>query len=128
MICGWVVNVLRSAHGWGETRSYRVVFFAYAALGLVKLLFTLSLSPKVEAATKKPEPVREAEQAPLLGEERENGTGKKNQKPSLRTLLPQLSPESAVILFKLALLFSLDSFASGLAPLYGYPVSAELGR
>ena len=113
--CGWTVDSLQSMKGWDDTRAYQVIFFAYAGIGLVKLLFAFALSPKVEAEQKtKAEPVRESEQAPLLGGE----SGKEKQTAPFWRMLPSLSRESAVILVKLSLLFSLDSFASGLMPLY----------
>ena len=117
MVCGWVVDSLQELHHWDQVKAYRVVFFAYAVVGVVKFLLVLALSSKVEAKKKpKDEPERESENAPLLGD----GTGgpKKAKKEPFWRMLPALSRESAVILVKLALLFALDSFGSGLAPLY----------
>ena len=118
MVCGWVVNSLLEIHHWDEIRAYRVVFFAYAVVGVVKFLLALCLSPKVEAEKKpKDEPERESENAPLLGNS--NGDKKKEKKEPFWKMLPSLSKDSGVILVKLSLLFALDSFGSGLAPLYG---------
>ena len=112
-VCGWAVNALQTQRRWDVVRAYRAVFFAYAGVGLVKFAFAFALSAKVEAEKRQPEPVREGEEAPLLG-----GDGnKKSEKPSFWKRLPSLSRESAAILVQLSLLFALDSFASGLAPL-----------
>ena len=97
------------------TRAYRVIFFAYAAIGLIKLLLAWSLSRKVEAEKKQSEPTQGSEQAPLLSE---NGSKKEKKQPFWK-MLPALSRESAVILLKLCPLFALDSIASGLTPMYG---------
>ncbi|KFY81193.1 hypothetical protein V499_00019 [Pseudogymnoascus sp. VKM F-103] len=35
--CGWVVQELKALDGWDDIRAYRITFFAYAVLGLVKL-------------------------------------------------------------------------------------------
>ena len=115
--CGWVVQHLQSLDGWDAVRSYRVIFLAYAVLGLVKLLLTLFLSQGCEVEkdlheSASPRDTSEtSETSPLL--RNENG----DRKPEARkSLLPSISRESVVILTKLCLLFSVDSIASGLVP------------
>jgi hypothetical protein len=81
------------------------VFWGYAALGVVKLLFTLGLSGAVEA-----EKDAVPETQPLLGAAPEMPVKK-------RSFLPHVSSESRAIALTLCLLFGLDAFASGLAPL-----------
>lgn len=114
--CGWIVGELKALDGWDDIRAYRAVFFAYAVVGLIKLVLALALSKKCEAD---PEPPRESpsqnnEEAPLLG-----GQVPNKKKPGLFSrLFPHISPESTVILTQLSLLFALDAFASGLASLY----------
>jgi hypothetical protein len=112
MTCGWVVHTLQYVKGFSEVRSYRVIFFAYAVIGLIKFVLAISLSQKCEVEKVAPE--RDSETTPLLGG---NGTNPKKSKPSM-SLLPSISPESRIIVFNLCLLFALDAFASGLAPLY----------
>jgi hypothetical protein len=113
MTCGWVVHTLQYVKGFSDVRSYRVIFFAYAVIGLIKFVLAISLSQKCEAE-KKVAPERDSETTPLLGG---NGTKPKKSKPCM-SLLPSISPESRIIVFNLCLLFALDAFASGLAPLY----------
>ncbi len=88
------------------------MYFAYAALGLVKFLLTLCLTSQCEAEVQ-PKTAHGTETAPLLGND--DAPKKKQKKPGLLALLPTLSTESRVILFQLSLLMALDSFASGIA-------------
>ncbi len=135
--CGWAVEAATARLGWTLLDAYRAVFVAYAALGVVKLVLALALSPAVEADEK---PQREAsaaddvsaeETTPLLpdGTPEETQTKKVNAARRWWTaMLPQLSPESKGITAALCLLFALDSFASGLAPLYVALKSIHLPR
>jgi hypothetical protein len=121
MTCGWVVRHLKSLNGWDDIRAYRIIFFAYAVLGLIKLALALALSKRVEAdKIETPAPV-DPETAPLLGENgQESGQNpdlKKKKKRGFTSLLPNISAESRVIIFSLCWLFALDALASGLVPL-----------
>lgn len=112
---------MKSLDGWDDIRAYRMIFFAYAVLGLIKFALALALSKKVEAEkAETPAPV-DPETAPLLRENgRENGQNpdlKKKKKAILTSLLPNISAESRVIIFSLCWLFALDALASGLVPL-----------
>jgi hypothetical protein len=118
MACGWVVHTLQASKGWSEVRAYRIIFYAYAVIGLIKFGLAISLSRKCEAE-KKVSPELDTETAPLLGD---NGAKANKSKPSM-SLLPSISKESRTIVLNLCILFALDSFASGLAPLY---VSADV--
>jgi MFS family permease len=121
MICGWVVRHLKSLDGWDDIRAYRIIFFAYAVLGLIKMTLALALSKKVEAEKAEEPATTDVETAPLLGENAEvNGHNpdlKKSKKRSFTSLLPDISAESRIIIFSLCGLFALDAFASGLVPL-----------
>lgn len=125
MVCGWVVNTLQSKHGWGEVKSYRTIFFGYAAVGVLKLVLAACLSKRCEAerpapppTTAMPAPTNDTETAPLLANSStEVSTGPAKPAKQKKSLLPQISHESRGIFVKLALLFGLDAFASGLAPL-----------
>ncbi|KFY29466.1 hypothetical protein V491_00022 [Pseudogymnoascus sp. VKM F-3775] len=111
LVCGWMVEELKALDGWDDTRAYRVIFFAYSAFGLVKLLLTLALSKDCEA---KPEPPQEHldEESPLLDVEQP----RKNRQ-SFFGFFSHISSESLAVILQLCLLFGLDSFASGLIPL-----------
>jgi hypothetical protein len=94
-------------------RSYRIIFLAYAVMGLIKFTLAISLSQKCEAE-KKVVPERDLETTPLLG----GDDAKPNKSKPSMSLLPSISPESRMIVLNLCVLFGLDAFASGLAPLY----------
>jgi MFS family permease len=127
MVCGWIINLLRVTKGWDFIPACRVIFFVYAAVGAIKLLFTLGLSSKVEAVSKqqKQKKQQSRETEPLLpanghGEEEEEEEEQESApKPTHRKFLflPALEVELMGLVLNLCLLFALDSFASGLASL-----------
>ena len=123
----------------GGTIAYRLIFLLYSALGVVKLILTLALGPKVELQDLKPDhdQAMELENETLLSDS-SSGDSPEEQVSSLaepsmveaqrtsilprrtvfsrlQALLPQISRKSITILLRLILLFALDSFASGLA-------------
>jgi MFS family permease len=105
--CGWVVQRLQSLEGWDPIRSYRMVFFAYAGLGLVKLILACALSQKCEA---------EPKITPLNDEDSLEPLLRSDDQQKKKRLLPQISTESRGIVVKLCILFAVDSMASGLVP------------
>ncbi|TWU71099.1 hypothetical protein ED733_000563 [Metarhizium rileyi] len=123
MACGWATHALLRA-GWEPAEAYRVVFWAYAVLGVVKLLLALGLSSAVEpdgisgAREQRPRP-RDTE--PLLdahrGSASEDTVRTKETKTSRFAWMPHVTAESRAVAVTLCLLFGLDAFASGLAPL-----------
>lgn len=91
LLCGWLTQWLQT-FGWDVVAAYRLVFWIYAAIGLVKTGLGLLLSPACEMEeAKKPEQIK------------------------LRKAT--LSPGSRSILIKLCGLFFFDSLASGMVPL-----------
>jgi MFS family permease len=115
MVTGWVINYLRQGLGWEVVKTYRTVFWAYAVFGLIKLCLALALSKAVEAE-KKVAPTPDPETAPLLGDGAEDEEPKKKGN-WITSKLPEISSESRIIVINLCILFALDAFASGLAPL-----------
>lgn len=128
--CGRVIHHLDEDLGWQLVDAYRMVFYGYAALGVVKITLALMLSGAVElekpAAEEQPAPASTSnseETAPLLaGETAESDTPERDTAPKAansrgRALLSGISRESVRVMVSLCLLFALDSFASGLAPL-----------
>lgn len=109
--CGWVLHALQSSRSWDHISAYRVIFFAYAVIGLIKFALALALSKNVEAEKESPA-AQDPETAPLLGD-----SAKKKKVKATVSLLPSISKESRVIIVNLCILFALDAFASGLAPL-----------
>ncbi|KAH8738363.1 major facilitator superfamily transporter [Ilyonectria robusta] len=124
---GWMVQALQNIETWSKSGAYRVVFLAYAVLGGIKLLLVFALTSAVEV-----EPPRPGYRAVPMGQEDEAllsdssdpeahpGTSSKSApKPrpggGLASFVPHISHQSRAILFKLLVLFCLDSFASGMA-------------
>lgn len=116
LFSGWVINYLRKSLEWNTLKVYRAVFWGYAALGVVKVLLSIALSSAVEAE-KKATPLPSSETAPLLPTADVDDGEEPKRKYAFRSLLPDISKESRPIVFNLCLLFALDAFASGLAPL-----------
>jgi MFS family permease len=123
MACGWIISFLRESRGWDFVPACRVIFFVYAAVGIIKLILTLWLSPEVEAANKrkkqkKPEqqPEQPSETEPLLNSSA--GEAESMKTPAKRiAFLPAVEMGLLSLILNLCLLFALDSFASGLASL-----------
>ena len=116
MVCGWAINALRANLEWSLLEAYRATFVGYAVLGLVKLVLALALSSAVEA-DRKPPSATTTENTPLLDGEPEATPDVARKTNRWRALLPEISAESKGITATLCILFALDSFASGLAPL-----------
>lgn len=130
-----MVAALQKLEGWDVTKAYRVVFGLYAVLGVVKLFIILLLSPAVEVETSQQTydtlPTELDDEGLLSDEADNNEPSSKTTRPtrnqralpspkrsliqSVTSLVPTISPQSRTILIKLILLFTLDSFASGLA-------------
>ncbi|KAL8687869.1 MAG: hypothetical protein Q9224_005029 [Gallowayella concinna] len=132
VMCGWLVEWLQTLSGWSSTRAYRVIFGLYALLGLLKLGLSMILSETCEPEPPKQEyqqatELDDIETKSLLSSDDElPDTQPQPQPPSKltpapraleksRSIIPSISPASRAILLKLCVLFSFDSFASGLA-------------
>jgi hypothetical protein len=109
-VTGWAIHSLHSNSGWDRLTVYRAVFWGYAVFGVIKLMLAMALSKECEAPPKET-PIADPESAPLLGD------GAEDEEPKKRSFLPEISSDSRIIVFNLCLLFALDAFASGLAPL-----------
>ncbi|KAF2807078.1 major facilitator superfamily MFS1 [Mytilinidion resinicola] len=137
---GWIVQIGSSKVTGNEVKAYRIVFVLYTALGVVKLVLTLALSPSIELPDRSHayQEVIELENEDLLSHTSSPRTSTEETPSSvaepdlveaqqtltspkytpvrrLRALLPQISQKSLLILFRLIFLFALDSFASGMA-------------
>lgn len=115
MVTGWTLHYMRTDLEWSQVKSYRAIFWGYAVVGIIKLLLALALSTAVEAE-KKVQTIQDPETAPLLGDGAEDEEPKKSQNWFM-SRIPDIGIESRVIVFNLCILFALDAFASGLAPL-----------
>lgn len=139
---GWLVQALQDRDQSQSSFPYRAVFILYAIIGAVKLVLTLLLSPAVEIKHSNPqyhevgveldddsllssESGDEAEtQTPVEENHALRSSTAKPSEPSpsklysfdrLWSLVPRISPLSRRILLRLIILFTLDSFASGMA-------------
>ncbi|KAL1604856.1 hypothetical protein SLS60_004396 [Paraconiothyrium brasiliense] len=132
---GWLVQILSKGAAAGELKAYRIIFMLYAAIGTIKLLLVLALSPAVELQRQeiKYEEVIELEDEGLLSQSpsprssteetlpnvaQNTSRGAQHQasiKDRITSLLPKISSKSLLILLRLIILFVLDSFASGMA-------------
>lgn len=142
VISGWLVQEMIYGAELGNTGPYRVVFWIYALLGLVKFGMALALSNKCEPEAPKQEyqevvEMGDTDAEGLLSDsdsaegEEDDEFRKETQAPprrnrvppevpprgesKRRSLWPAISKESRSTMVKLCLLFSVDSAASGLA-------------
>jgi len=95
-----------------------VVFYGYAIIGVLKFVLACALTKSVEA--EKEERPSNAEEEPLLSTDvTDIPTTNKNEKTNKTwtAILPNISPESRAIVVKLCMLFAVDNFSSGLAPM-----------
>ncbi|KAI1200240.1 major facilitator superfamily domain-containing protein [Nemania serpens] len=125
IICGWVLQLFTDVLHWDLLYSYRAIFVIYAAIGLLKLSFTLFLTHSVESGKKQAQKARTPRQGdetrPLLnGEGPDDGPGtpvEVNHKKGLRKLLPDIGKDSVSVVTTLCFLFGLDAFGTGVNPL-----------
>lgn len=123
--CGWSTQALQ-ASGWSETKSFRLIFGIYAALGLIKAAATILLDQRCEVVA------NSAKQNHSSNERRETGEHSEEHEAFLsserqttettpptskrNSIFAQISPKSRATLAKLCGLFFFDSLASGMVP------------
>ena len=128
MFTGWFLTLLQEQKGLDYIRACRAVFWLYAGFGLVKFLLTVLLSKRVERdEVRKTQvvPGGDSERQPLLPGTvpgQTNGSGAPNpdaqpEAPKKKPSVFSFDPNVQRLMLQLCLLFALDSFASGLAPL-----------
>lgn len=119
MTCGWAIHLLRELKGWEFTATCRMVYFLYAALGGLKVLFTLGLSGEVEAVARQApggEQQGVDETQPLLAEQSLSSVQAQHGNPPKKSWFRvSLDRDLVPLITKLFVLFAVDSFASGLA-------------
>jgi len=131
-ICGWLVDYLQDHSGMTPLESYHAAFWVYAVIGTINTVLSFVLSSRCELDPK-PEPANVAtntteaedpssETEPLL-QNRENGESSEEQQDDQapktdrkRSPFTGLSKQTQWTLFRLCVLFFLDSFASGMVP------------
>ena len=129
-ISGRVVEFSRKVDGWTLTDAYHAVFWLYIGMGVLMIIFALSLSDKCEIAQKE----EETEVSERLLDERQdiaanadeeeddhdrNGSSKpvqfqESETPQKKSVFAQISSETRWIMYKLWFLLTLDSLADGM--------------
>lgn len=111
LICGFVMEALQSG-GYGKVDSYRITFWAYAVIGLLKAAINLLLSRQCE-----PDPLAPPKEAPgtlaAVNDEQQPLLADRAPATKLATVAT-LSPNSRFTLLKLCGLFGFDSLGSGM--------------
>lgn len=94
------------------------MFLVYAVLGFLNFVLSWTLSSKVELhGHESLVPVMGGDEEPLLsGGENDSEDEIAPLAREKKSLLPRISKESRTVLFKLCILFAVDSLASGLVP------------
>lgn len=121
---GWVVEACNAREGWVDVDAYRVVFWVYAAVGVVKAGLTMLLSEACEVHGEKKralagERAEEEERDEFLAESEGDGEGRERpaEAPKAKKSgFAQLSTKTRWMLLKLCALFAVDSLASGMVP------------
>ncbi|MCJ1338420.1 hypothetical protein MMC09_003708 [Bachmanniomyces sp. S44760] len=138
--CGWITESLQDHQGWSPTRTYRVIFWIYAMLGLIKFALSFLLSTACEADLPRDprndipeandEDARDAEGLLHENEDEDEHDDTNSlpmtpksptplllpKKSKKKSIWPEISRSTRTILMKLCLLFAIDSGASGLVP------------
>ena len=101
-------------NGLDNISAYRMVYFTYAFLGLIKFVLTWGLSKEIEADKALPE--EDPATTPLLQDENGSQSARKQNNWKV-SLLPSICEASKVIVVKLCIMLALDAFGSGLVPM-----------
>lgn len=131
IFCGYFLAFLQDQKSFDYVGACRAVFWLYAGLGAMKLALTMLLSKRVErdeAPNVQTVPESGSERQPLLSEPTgdqpaEDDSQRAQREPEAPKANPSAmsmfsgTPHLQRLMLQLCLLFALDSFASGLAPL-----------
>lgn len=120
LVCGGLVERLRTLPGWSIVDAYHAIFGLYTGTGLAKICLALLLSQRCETGSRTVLDHQARESRPLLRDQ--NGTevvpdGElSNTRRKKQGYLSQISTNSRWLLLRLSILFSIDSLASGMVP------------
>jgi MFS family permease len=116
LTCGWFTQALQSA-GYSEQFSYRLMFWLYGTIGLVKAGITglLTEACEAKAVAAKPTADQTEESEAFLPSEQQY-VPPSQPPPAKKSAVAHISPSSRTILAKLCGLFFFDSLASGMVP------------
>ena len=124
---GRAVEYLR-INGWAITDAYHAIFWLYIAMGILTIIFTLSMSDKCEVAETPPGTeaserlLNERQQrAEVTDDDNDEGDHDLNSAPvhkpeihQKKSLFAQISSETRLIMYKLWFLLAVDSIADGM--------------
>ena len=122
---GWMMKGIRYIANLSELQAYRCVFGSYTVIGMAKFWISTRLSEKLElSASKKAErhsSIQDVERQNVLSTKRDSirsdSDDSKKKSRLARVVSLDISSSTWTILWKLCLMFTLDSFASGLVAL-----------
>lgn len=106
MACGWMIKTLQDHH-WSALETYHLVFWVYAAAGILKFMLSAMLSKDSEKNPHKKGIIAGDETEPLLAPNKD-----KNSSPSARL---HISKATRRFLLNISLFFALDSLGVGMA-------------
>lgn len=118
LVTGWALNAFQES-GMARLDGYRIIFVAYAGVGVLKLLCSACLSSQVEVAAQRARRSEEAEsrddeQAPLLAPPYGTTTGAVVELSAARST-SMFTPASFSFMWKLSVALAFDFVGSGLA-------------
>ncbi|KAG7665446.1 uncharacterized protein J8A68_001134 [[Candida] subhashii] len=136
-VAGILVDIVHKKWNHSLVTGYRSVFYMYTFLAGIHVILSLLISSAIEP-NKEPEVIEEQQQdannnttaddgeesstdaidetTPLVDSIQAKKASKKTKFSLSGALFPKLNPHTYSIVFKLALLFGLDAFASSLTP------------
>lgn len=123
---GRAVDFLRNLDGWTIKDAYHSIFWLYVTMGVMNMIFILSMSEKCEVEERS----SETEASEMLLDERQQGAEdadddrgnqelnstslKEPETPQKKSLIAQISLETRLIAYRLWFLLAIDSLADGM--------------
>lgn len=116
VVSGWVIELLESRDGWTTAHAYRIIFFGYGALGIVKLVLSLVLSQacEIDIKSKNLAPRESVSGSPSENSRLLPDNGKKDERRNGWQSASSTSKGSLSILGERSFLMALESLAMGL--------------
>ncbi|KAI3405809.2 hypothetical protein KGF56_001416 [Candida oxycetoniae] len=122
-IAGFIIDLTQKFCNFIELQSFKSVFWVYTGLAVISTILCCFISPDIEVSKTKindNSDIEPSETSRLIESEitQDEPLEPVMKKRLLFNFLPQnLSSHTCMIIFKISLLFGLDSFASSLTPL-----------
>ncbi|EKD19770.1 uncharacterized protein L3040_001884 [Drepanopeziza brunnea f. sp. 'multigermtubi'] len=123
---GRVIDYLQHLDGWTLSEAYHAVFWVYAGVGVLNMIFMALLSDRCEAPQMEEEEKATEEAEMLLDDADGSSQDEEERDDAARTeqttekkeqrLFARISPETRGTMYKLWFLLAADSLADGMAP------------